>query len=109
MLSKESFLLAIIVVSSNTPDLSDQIDKLRGRQIGRLLKLPSVTNVELAVMSSPRVLHLKRSHLGIMDLFQEILFPRYQQQQKPTPGKKTWVPKKPFVSETEDWRKGNIQ
>jgi hypothetical protein len=62
------------MVSLATSDLSAHIGKLRGRQIGRLLKLPCVTNVELAVMSGLEVLHLKRSHPGIMDLLPEVLF-----------------------------------
>jgi hypothetical protein len=36
-------------------------------------KLPYVTNVELIVMSDPGVLHLKRSHPGIMDLLPEAI------------------------------------
>jgi len=68
LLSEESLLLAITVVSSSTSDLSAHIGKLRERQIGRLLKLPCVTKVDLAVMSGLGVLHLKRSHPGIMDL-----------------------------------------
>jgi len=82
------------VVSSDKLDLSAHIDKLRGRQIGKLLKLQCVTNVVLAVMSSPRVLHLKRSHPGIMNLLPEILVEGIS---KPTPAKKTWDPKKPYV------------
>jgi hypothetical protein len=74
LLSEESLLLTITVVSSDTSNLNAHISKLRGRQIGRLLKLPCVTNVELAVMSGLGVLHLKRSHPGIMDLRLEILF-----------------------------------
>jgi len=74
LLSEESLILAIIVVSLDTSDLSAHIGKLKGRQIDRLLKLPCVTNVELAVVFGPEVLHLKRSHLGIMDLLPEILF-----------------------------------
>jgi hypothetical protein len=73
-LSEESFPHAITVVSSDTSYLSAHIRKLKGRHTGRLLKLPCVTNVELAVMSGPRVLHLKRSRPGIMDLFPEIPF-----------------------------------
>jgi hypothetical protein len=73
-LLEESLSHAIIVVRFDTSDLSAHIGKFRGRQIGRLLKLPCVTNVELAVMSGVGVLHLKRSHPGIMDLLPKILF-----------------------------------
>jgi len=50
-LSEEILPHAITVVSSNTSDLTAHIGKLRGRQIGRVLKLPCVTNMEFAVMS----------------------------------------------------------
>jgi hypothetical protein len=50
LLLEESLLLAITVVSSDTSELSAHISKLRGIQIGRLLELPCVINVELAVM-----------------------------------------------------------
>jgi hypothetical protein len=72
-LSEESLPHAITMVRSGTSGLSSNIGKLRGRQIGKLLKLPCVTNVELAVMFD-LVVHLKRNHLGIMDLLLEILF-----------------------------------
>jgi hypothetical protein len=74
LLLKENLPHAITMVSLGISDLSALISKLIGSHIGRLLKLPCVTNVELAVMSSLGVLHLKRSHPGIMDLFPEILF-----------------------------------
>jgi hypothetical protein len=60
-LSEESLPHTIIVVSLGTLDLSTNIVKLRGRKFGRLLELPCVTNVELAVMFGLGVLHLKRS------------------------------------------------
>jgi hypothetical protein len=44
LLSKESPPHAITVVSWGTSDLSAHIGKRRGRQIGKLLKLPCVTN-----------------------------------------------------------------
>jgi hypothetical protein len=71
---EKSLSHAIIVVSLGISDLGALISKLRGSYTGRLLKLPCVTNVELAVMSSPGVLHLKRSRPGIMDLLPKILF-----------------------------------
>jgi hypothetical protein len=74
LLSEKGLPHAIIVVSSSTSDLSAHISKLKGRHTGRLLKLSCVTNVELEVMSGPRVLHLKRSRPGIMDLLLEIPF-----------------------------------
>jgi len=37
-------------VSQGTSDLTAHIGKFRGRKSGRLLKLPCVTNVELAVI-----------------------------------------------------------
>jgi hypothetical protein len=73
-LSEESLPHAITVASSGTSDLSAHIGKLRGRQIARLLELPCVPNVELAVMSGLGVLRLKRSHPGIKDLLPKILF-----------------------------------
>jgi hypothetical protein len=73
-LSEESLTHAIIVVSLGTSDLNIHIGKFRGRQIGRLLKLPCVTTVELVVMSGLGVFHLKKSHPGIMDIRLEILF-----------------------------------
>jgi hypothetical protein len=54
LLSEEILPHAITVVSSNTSDLTAHIGKLRGRQIGRVLKLPRVTNMEFAVMSNLR-------------------------------------------------------
>jgi hypothetical protein len=36
-------------------------------------KLPYVTNVELIVMLDPRVLNLRRTHLEILDLMQDIM------------------------------------
>jgi len=74
LLLKESLPYAIIVVNLGISDLSALISKLWGSHTGMLLKLPCVTNVELAVMSGPGVLHLKRINLGIIDLFPEILF-----------------------------------
>jgi hypothetical protein len=68
-LSEESLSHAITVVSQDTSDLSAHIGK--GRKSGRLLKLPCVTNVELAVMSDLSVLHL--SHPGSIDLHPEII------------------------------------
>jgi hypothetical protein len=53
-------------------ELNVHIGKFRGRKSGRLLKLPCVTNVELAVVSDLGVLHL--SHQGIIDLRPEIMF-----------------------------------
>jgi hypothetical protein len=73
-LSEESLPHAIIVVSWGISDLNAHIDKFRGRQVGRLLKLLCVTIVELTVMSDQRVLHLKRSQPGIMHLFPKIIF-----------------------------------
>jgi hypothetical protein len=73
-ISEESLPHAITMVRSGTSDLNAYIDKVRGRQIGSLLKLPCVTNVELAIMSGLGVLHLKRNHPSIMDLLPEILF-----------------------------------
>jgi hypothetical protein len=49
-LSDESLSHAIIVASQATSDLTAHISKFRGRKSGRLLKLPCVTNVELAVI-----------------------------------------------------------
>jgi hypothetical protein len=57
-LSEESLLHAITVASQGISDLNAYIGKLRGRKSGRLLKLPCVTNVELAVISDLGVLHL---------------------------------------------------
>jgi hypothetical protein len=96
-LSEESLPHVIIVVSLGTSELNVHFGKYRGRQIGRLLKHPYVTTVELEVMSGLGVLHLKRSHLGIVDIRLEILCPRQQLQQKPTPAKRTWVPKKLYM------------
>jgi len=72
--SEESLPHAITVVSLGISDISALINKLKGSHTGRLLKLSCVTNVESAVMSGPGVLHLKRSHPCIMNLFPEILF-----------------------------------
>jgi hypothetical protein len=73
-LLEENLPHSITVASSGTSDLSAHIGKLRGRQIGRLLELPCITNVELVVMSGIRVLRLKKSHPGIKDLIPKILF-----------------------------------
>jgi hypothetical protein len=57
------------------PDLLGSI-RLRGNYQGMLhqcTKLQYVTNVELIVMSDPRVLSLKRTHLESLDLMQDIL------------------------------------
>jgi hypothetical protein len=62
------------MVSLGILDLGALISKLKGSYTGRLIKLPCVTNVELVVMSGPRVLHLRGSCPGIMDLIPEILF-----------------------------------
>jgi hypothetical protein len=70
-LSEESLSHAITVASQGTSDLTVHIDKFKGRKSGMLLKLPSVTNVELAVMSDLSVLHL--SHPGSIDLRLEIM------------------------------------
>jgi hypothetical protein len=70
-LSEESLSHAITVASQGTSDLTAHISKFKGRKSGRLLKLPCVTNVELAVMSDLSVLHL--SHLGSIDLIPEIV------------------------------------
>jgi hypothetical protein len=83
------------VVSLGISGLGSLIGKLRGSYTDMLLKLPCVTNVELAVMSSPGVLHLKKKlprHYGPPP---RNPIPRHQQQQRPTPAKKAWVPKKP--------------
>jgi hypothetical protein len=72
--SEESVPHAINMVSFGISDLSALINKLRGSHTGRLLKLPCVTNVELAVLSDPGVLHLKRSHPCIIDPLPKILF-----------------------------------
>jgi hypothetical protein len=71
-LSEESLPHAITVVSQGISDLNAHIGKFRGRKSGRLLKLPCVTNVVLAVISDLGVLHL--SHPGIIDLRPEIMF-----------------------------------
>jgi hypothetical protein len=65
-LSEKSLSHAITVASQGTSDLTAHINKFKGRKNGGLLKLPCVTNVELAVMSNLSVLHL--SHLGSIDL-----------------------------------------
>jgi hypothetical protein len=70
-LSEESLSHAITVASQGTSDLTVHIDKFKGRKSGMLLKLPSVTNVELAVMSDLSVLHL--THPGSIDLRLEIM------------------------------------
>jgi hypothetical protein len=93
-LLEESLPHAIIMVSLGTSNLNVHIGKFLGRQIGRLLKLPCVTNVELAVMSGLGVLHLKRSHPGIMDLYLEIPFQGISSSRSLLQQKKTWVPKK---------------
>jgi hypothetical protein len=59
------------VASEGTLYLSTHIGKFRGRKIARLLKLPCVTNVELAVISDLGVLHL--SHPSIIDHRSEIM------------------------------------
>jgi hypothetical protein len=49
---------------------------LRGNYQGMLhkcTKLPYVTNMELIVMLDPGVLSLRRTHLEILDLMQDIL------------------------------------
>jgi hypothetical protein len=71
-LSEESLLHAIIVASQGTSDLNAHISKFRGRKSGRLLKLPCLTNVELAVISDLGFLHL--SYQSIIDLRPEIMF-----------------------------------
>jgi hypothetical protein len=71
-LSEESLLHAITVASQGISDLNAYIGKFRGRKSGRLLKLPCVTNVELAVISDLGVLHL--SYPSIIDLRPEIMF-----------------------------------
>jgi hypothetical protein len=71
-LSEESLLHANTVASQGTSDLNAHIKKFRGRKSGRLLKLPCITNVELAVISDLGVLHL--SHPGIIDLCPKIMF-----------------------------------
>jgi hypothetical protein len=69
--SEESLSHAITVASQGTSDLTAHIGKFKGRKSGRLLKLPCVTNVELAVISALSVLHL--SHPGSIDLHPEII------------------------------------
>jgi hypothetical protein len=71
-LSEESLIHAITVVNQGISDLNSHIGKFRGRKGGRLLKLPCIANVELAVISDLGVLHL--SHQGIIDLCPEIMF-----------------------------------
>jgi hypothetical protein len=44
-------------MSQGTSNLTAHIGKFKGKKNGRLLKLPCVTNVELAVMSEQGVLH----------------------------------------------------
>jgi len=106
-LSKENLPHAITVVSSDTSDLSAHIGKLRGRHIGMLLKLPCVTSVELAVMSSPGVLHSKeaaqaswtsseKSH-SKASVAAEAYF-----------SKEDLGPQKALCRETKDCRKGNL-
>jgi hypothetical protein len=60
------------VASQGILGLNAHIGKFKGRKSGRLLKLPCVTNVELAIISDLGVLHL--SHPGIIDLSPEIMF-----------------------------------
>jgi hypothetical protein len=50
-LSEESLSHAITMTSQGTSDLTAHISKFRGRKSGRLLKLPCLSNVELAVVS----------------------------------------------------------
>jgi len=71
-LSEESLLHAITVVSQGISNLDAHIGKFRGRKSRRLLKLPRVTNVELAVISDLGVLYL--SHPDIIYLLLEIMF-----------------------------------
>jgi hypothetical protein len=56
------------------PDLLGSI-RLRGNYQGMLqcTKLPYITNVEFIIMSDPVVLSLRRTHLEILDLIQDIL------------------------------------
>jgi len=49
-LSEESLSHAIIVASQGTSDLTAHIGKFKGRKSCMLLKLPCVTNMELAVI-----------------------------------------------------------
>jgi hypothetical protein len=49
-LSEESLSHAVTVASQGTLDLTAHISKFKGRKIGRLLKLPCVTNVEVAII-----------------------------------------------------------
>jgi hypothetical protein len=70
-ISEEILSHAITMASQGTSDLTAHISRFKGRKSGRLLKLPCVTNVELAVMSDLSVLHL--SHPGSIDLHSEIV------------------------------------
>jgi hypothetical protein len=106
-LSKESLPHAITMVSSSTSNLNAHISKLRGRQIDRLLKLPCITNVELAVMSIPGVLHLKRSRPGIMDLLPEILFKGISNSRSLLQQRRLG-PQGALCGEIQDCRKGNL-
>lgn len=107
-LLEESLPHAITMVRSGTSDLNAHISKLRGRQIGRVLKLPCVTNVELTVMSGLGVLHLKRNQPGIMDLLPEIIFQGISSSKSLHSSKEDLGPQETLYGETEDCRKGNL-
>jgi len=105
-LSEESLPHAIIVVSWGISDLNAHIDKFRGRQVGRLLKLLCVTIVELTVMSDQRVLHLKRSQASCTS--SQKSYSKVSAATKAYSSKEDLGPQEALCGETEDCRKGNL-
>jgi hypothetical protein len=104
-LLEESLSHAITVASQGTSDLTGHIGKFKGRKSGKLLKLPCVTNVELAVMLDLSALHL--SHPGSVDLCPEIILQGISSCRKLFKKKRLGFPKS-CIWKTEDCRKQNL-